>query len=166
MIQLLPPALGLVLIFMGRRLFWFFVGVAGFAAGLQAAPLLLGPEPFWVVWAVGLICGLIGALLALFFQQVAIVVGGFLAGAALAFHMLPVTNANAVILISLACGLAGALALFLFFDWVLIFFSALIGATLIIDSIGRHMPWTMIVYVLLVAIGIAVQVRWMQARTK
>ena len=164
MTDLLLPALGLVLLFMGRRLFWFFVGVAGFAAGLQAAPLLFGPQPFWMVWAVGLGCGVIGALLALFFQNLAIAVGGFLAGFTIAFHLLPMLNPNTAMLISLGCGIAGAVALFLSFDWVLVFLSAMIGATLIIDSIGRQLPYGMSIYVVLVAVGIAVQARWMLAR--
>jgi len=160
----LLPVLGLVLMFMGRRLFWLFVGVAGFAAGLQAAPMLFGPQPFWVLWVVGFACGVIGALLSLIFQKMSIVVGGFLAGVTLALHVLPVATANAVMLISFAFGIGGAVALYMFFDWVLIFFSAMIGASLIVDSIGGYLPWTVLSYVLLVAFGVAVQVRWMQAR--
>ena len=164
MTNLLLPALGMVLLVMGRRLFWLFVGAAGFAAGLQVAPLLLGPQPFWMVWAVGLVCGVIGALLALFFQQVAIAVGGFLAGITIALHLLPMLNPNTAVLISLVCGVAGAVALFLFFDWVLVILSAMIGATLIVDSVGRQLPYGMLIYVVLVAVGIAVQAKWMLAR--
>jgi hypothetical protein len=158
------PVLGVMLLIMGRRLFWFFVAVAGFAAGLQIAPILFGSQSFGMVWMVGLICGVIGALLALFFQKVAIAAGGFLAGFTLALHLLPVTNANTAMLIGFACGIAGAVALFMFFDWVLIFLSALIGASLVVDSIGRHLPWPSIVYILLAAVGITVQARWMSAR--
>lgn len=162
----LPSALGLALLFMGWRLLWLFVGVAGFAAGLQAAPMLFGMQPFSILWGVGLVCGVIGAMLALFFQKLAVVLGGVLAGIALALHLLPVTNPNAVMLISLVCGVGGGVVLFLFFDWVLIFFSAMIGASLIIDSLGIHLPWPVISYVLIVATGVAVQVRWMQTRRK
>jgi hypothetical protein len=105
-------------------------------------------------------------MLALFFQKLAVVLGGVLAGITLALHLLPVTNANAVMLISLVCGVAGGVALFLFFDWVLIFFSAMIGASLIIDSFGMHLPWPVISYMLIVATGVAVQVRWMQTRRR
>jgi hypothetical protein len=164
MTDLLLPALGLVLLFMGRRLFWFFVAVAGFAAGLQAAPLLFGSQPFWMVWAVGLGCGVFGALLALFFQQVAIAVGGFLAGVTIALHLLSMLNPNTVILIGLVCGIAGAVALFLFFDWVLVFLSSLVGATLVMDSIGWQLPYGMLIYLVLAGGGIAVQAKWLLAR--
>lgn len=164
MTHLLPQIIGLVLLLMGRRLFWFFVGVAGFATGLQVASMLFGPQAFWMIWFVGFVCGVIGALLALFFQRMAIVVGGFLAGVTLALHLLPVTNTNVIVLISLAYGITGAIALFLFFDWVLIFLSAMIGASLVVDSIGYHLPWVMIFYLLLVAIGVAVQASGLKDR--
>ena len=164
MTNLLLPAMGLVLLFMGRRLFWFFVAVLGFAAGLQAAPLLLDPAPFWMVWAVGLVFGVIGALLALFFQQVAIIAGGFLSGVSLSLHLLPAANTNLLVTISLLCGIASAVALWLFFDWVLILLSTLIGASLIIDGIGWQAPFAIIGYVLLVAAGVGVQGRWLRAR--
>jgi hypothetical protein len=166
MIHWLSSALGLMLLFMGRRLFWLFVGGAGFVAGLQVAPLLLGPQRFLMVWVAGLICGIIGALLALFFQRLAIILGGFLAGVSLGLHLLPAIGSDAALLISLACGIAGAAALFFFFDWVLIFLSAMIGAALIIDSLGGHLPWATNAYLVLVILGVAVQARWWQARPK
>lgn len=166
MTHLLLPALGLVLLFMGRRLFWFFVGAVGFVAGLQVAPLLLGPQPFWMVWAVGLACGIIGALLTIFFQQVAIAVGGFLGGVTLCLHFLPATTPNIIVPLSLVCGIIGAVALFLFFDWVLILFSAMIGASLIVDSIGWRLAYAHFLYSLLVAVGFLIQAIWMTARRK
>jgi hypothetical protein len=57
---------GVALLVLGWKLFWLFVGLVGFAAGLQAVQLLLGPQPFWILWAAGLVCGIIGAVLALF----------------------------------------------------------------------------------------------------
>lgn len=164
--QLIMPALGLVILFAGRRLFWLFVCVAGFAAGLQAAPLLLGPQPFWVIWAVGLVCGVIGALLAFFFQKVAIVVGGFLAGVSIGLHLMPMASPDASALIGIGCGIAGAVALLLLFDWALIFLSAMIGAALIIDSVDQVLPHALPIYIVLGAVGIAVQSRWLLTARK
>ncbi len=161
MANFLLPALGLVILFTGRRLFWLFVCVAGFAAGLETAPVLLGSQPFWVVWGLGLACGLVGAFLAFFFQHVAIAVGGFLAGLTISLHLLPIARADMAALAGIGCGIAGAVALFLVFDWALIFLSALIGAALIIDSIGQPMPYAPLIHIVLSAIGIAVQGRWL-----
>ena len=62
--NLLLAASGVVLLVLGWKLFWLFVGVVGFAVGLQAAQLVFGPQPFWLLWAAGLVCGIIGAVLA------------------------------------------------------------------------------------------------------
>ena len=159
-------ALGVVVLFTGQRLFWLFVCVAGFAAGLQAAPLLLGPQPFWMVWGLGLVCGIFGAILAFFFQHVAIAVGGFLAGVYLSLHLLPITSGDVIALVSLGCGIAGAVALFLLFDWALIFLSAMIGTGLVIDSVGQPLPYELPIYIVLVAFGVAVQSRWLMTSRK
>ncbi len=166
MMNFLLPAMGLVILFAGRRLFWLFVCVAGFASGLQAAPLLLGTQPFWMVWGVGLVCGLIGALLAFFYQKAAIIVGGFLAGVFLSLHLLPVTTTETVALIRIGCGIAGAIALFLVFDWTLIVLSAMIGAGLVIDGVGRPLPYALLFYIVLCAVGIVVQGRWLKTSRK
>ena len=63
----------------GRKLFWFFVGTLGFVVGAEAATTLFPHNPEWELIA-GLILGLLGILMALFLQKVAIGVGGFLAG--------------------------------------------------------------------------------------
>jgi hypothetical protein len=55
--NLMMAVSGALLLVLGWKLFWLFVGVVGFAAGLQAAQLYFGPQPFWVLWAAGLVCG-------------------------------------------------------------------------------------------------------------
>src|SRR5512147_1159889 len=72
---------GALLRLLGRRLFWLFVGLMGFAAGLMLANQLLPEMPEWVRLLVAIGIGLLGALLAVFLQRLAIGVAGFLAGA-------------------------------------------------------------------------------------
>ena len=70
---------GLAVLLLGRRLFWLFVGAAGFAVGLHVAPTVLnGPE--WLMVVVALVLGILGAVLAIFFQWLAIGLAGFAAG--------------------------------------------------------------------------------------
>ena len=83
MIVILHGLIGIVLLALGRRLFWLFVGCVGFMAGLQMAQQYFGLQPSWVAWAAALLFGLVGALLALFFQKLAIVLGGFASGSTL-----------------------------------------------------------------------------------
>jgi hypothetical protein len=159
--------LGAVMLVLGRRLFWLFVGVVGFAAGLQAAHLYFSPQPFWVLWAVGLVGGIIGALLAVFFQHVAIAVGGFVAGATLAVHLTAMLGQNAGALIALIGGFVGAVALYLLFDWALIVLSSLIGATFIVEALGWRTVYAPTLFlVILVAVGVMIQTRLMLASRK
>jgi hypothetical protein len=72
--------IGLVLLFAGRRLFWLFVAGVGFASGYHYA------QQIWVIHAPILVLisaiavGAVGAIIAIFFQKVAIVIAGFAAG--------------------------------------------------------------------------------------
>src|SRR5262245_17311349 len=77
----LTVVIGLGVLLAGRRLFWLFVAATGFLAGLRAGTHLLAGQPEWVMIAVAVALGLLGALLALFFQWLAIGLAGFVAGA-------------------------------------------------------------------------------------
>ncbi|MDX2455510.1 DUF4203 domain-containing protein [Desulfosarcina sp.] len=157
--NLLLAASGVVLLVLGWKLFWLFVGVLGFAAGLQAAQLVFGPQPFWVLWAAGLVCGIIGAILALFFQKLAIGIGGFVAGSIIALHLTLMMGYDPGALVALIGGVVGVVALYLLFDWALIILSSVAGATFIIEALGRHSPYASVLSAVLVAAGIIFQAR-------
>src|SRR4029450_13045834 len=79
-VAIVGALIGVVILFFGRKLFWLCVAAVGFAAGVQIAPHLVHePSPLMAL-IIALVLGLIGALLALFLQKVAIAVLGFLAG--------------------------------------------------------------------------------------
>jgi predicted membrane protein len=159
--------LGAIMLVLGRKLFWLFVGLIGFAVGLQASQFYFGLQPYWVLWTIGLIAGVIGALLALFFQHVAIVLGGFAAGATLALHLSVMLGQNAGALVAFIGGIVGAVALYLLFDWALIALSSLIGATFIIQALGwRSMFAPALILIILVAVGVMIQTRLLLASRK
>ncbi|WP_319408326.1 DUF4203 domain-containing protein [uncultured Desulfosarcina sp.] len=164
--NLFLAASGVMLLVLGWKLFWLFVGVVGFAAGLQAAQLVLGPQPFWVLWAAGMICGVIGAILALFFQKLAIGIGGFVAGSTIALHLTMMMGYDPSALLALIGGIVGAVALYLLFDWALIFLSSVAGATMIIEALGRHAPYAPALSALLMAAGIIFQARLLMVSRK
>src|SRR5947199_5206728 len=83
-IPILSVLIGAVILFFGRKLFWLCVAAVGFAAGVEIAPHLVHEPSPLLALTVALILGIIGALLALFLQKVAIAVLGFLAGGKLA----------------------------------------------------------------------------------
>jgi len=150
---------GLLLLVMGWKLFWLFVGVVGFAAGFKAAQLFFGPQPFWVLWAAGLICGIIGAVLALFFQKLAIAVGGFVAGSIITLHLTLTMGYDVGAVVALIGGIVGSVALYLLFDWTLIILSSLAGATFILEGLGWRFPYASLLFVVLIAAGVIFQGR-------
>ncbi len=72
--------LGALLLVLGRKLFWLFVGALGFLAGMSLAQNYLGGQSENVVLIAGIVCGLLGVVLAIFLQRVAIAAAGFFAG--------------------------------------------------------------------------------------
>jgi hypothetical protein len=78
---------GALLLVLGRKLFWLFVAVVGFATGLMLATRFFQTQPEWLQLLIGIGFGLVGALLAYFFQEIAIAVAGFLAGGYIALSL-------------------------------------------------------------------------------
>jgi hypothetical protein len=165
MIDVLYGIIGIVLLTLGRRLFWLFVAGVGFAVGLQLAQQYLGTQPPWAWWLIALLGGLIGAMLAVFFQILAIGLGGFAAGSTIGAYLGSVMGFEAIPLAAFAGGLVGAIGLYLVFDWALIGLSAAIGATFIIQSLNWNSPTVLGLYLVLIAAGIWFQV-FLQNRSK
>ena len=73
-VPIVGALIGAVILFFGRKLFWLCVAAVGFAAGVEIAPhLVQEPSPLLAL-TVALVLGLIGVLLALFLQKIAIAV--------------------------------------------------------------------------------------------
>ena len=79
MLGLTNVIVGGALLVAGRKLFWLFIGALGFITGIQVtASIWQGPD--WLLLVIGVVVGIIFALLATFLQALAIGVAGFLAG--------------------------------------------------------------------------------------
>jgi hypothetical protein len=157
MVNVFHIVLGLMLLGLGFRLFWFFVASVGFVAGLQMAQLYMGLQPLWVIWTIGLLFGLVGALLAMFFQTIAIGLGGFAAGSTIAVYMANMVGFTAVPLIGFMGGIAGVILLYVTFDWALICLSSVVGAILVVQSLNVNPRVEMAVCAALIAAGILFQ---------
>jgi len=83
-VTIIGVIIGVVILFFGRKLFWLCVAAVGFAVGVKIAPLLVNESASLLALLIALIFGVLGALLALFLQKIAIAVLGFLAGGKLA----------------------------------------------------------------------------------
>ncbi len=161
-VAIVGALIGAVTLLFGRKLFWLCVAAVGFAAGVEIAPHLVHEPSPLLALAVALVLGLIGALLALFLQKVAIAVLGFLAGGKLAGAIAAaffVHYAQYSTIIFLVGGLIGAILLLALFDWALIVVSSLIGAHLIVyqSAIALPQSGSIIVFIGLAVLGVLVQ---------
>ena len=159
-VPLVGALIGIVILFFGRKLFWLCVAAVGFVAGIELAPhLVTEPSPLLQL-TVAIVLGIIGALLALFLQKIAIAVFGFLAGGKLAGAIAAaffVHYAQYSPVIFVVGGLIGALLLLTLFDLALIVISSLIGAHLIQSAIVLPPAGSTIVFLGLAVIGMLVQ---------
>ena len=94
MSALLEIVLGGVLLVLGRKLFWLFVAGVGFAVGMFVTPLLLPDAPQGVTLAVAVALAVLGAVLAITLQKIAIGLVGFIAGGLIALWLLRALGAR------------------------------------------------------------------------
>lgn len=152
--------LGIVILFFGRRLFWLCVAAAGFAVGVEVAPHLVNEPSPLLALVIAVVFGLLGALLAIFLQKVAIAVLGFLAGGkigtaiAAAFF---VQYAQYSTIIFVVAGIIGAILLLAVFGWALIVVSSFIGAYLIESAIVLPPTGSTLIFIGLAILGMFVQ---------
>lgn len=152
---------GALLLLFGRKLFWVSVAVIGFVVGAELAARLFPGQAQVVKLAMEIGIGLIGALLAIFMQELAIGIAGFLLGGELGLLLgrsLAFYRPEYWWLFFLVAGIAGAILMVSFFDWGLIILSSLAGARLIMDAV-THINYTERVagFVALAVLGIMFQ---------
>jgi Domain of unknown function (DUF4203) len=160
--------IGVVTLFFGRKLFWLCVAAVGFAVGVEIAPLLVNEPSSLLALVIALVFGVLGALLALFLQKVAIAVLGFLAGGKIAAALAAaffVHYAQYSTIVFVVGGILGAILLLALFDWALIVVSSLIGAYLIESAIVLPPTGSTLVFIGLAVIGILVQAAAFRRRT-
>jgi hypothetical protein len=149
--------IGLLLLVLGRRLFWIFVGALGFVAGLQLAQLYFGLQPVWMVWLIALLGGIFGTLLAVFFQTLALGLAGFAAGSTIAAYFANLTGCTSVLIIAFIGGIVGLILLYTIFDWALIGLSSIVGSTLLIQAWPISSGVRPILLTTLIAVGFVIQ---------
>lgn len=151
---------GLCALFLGRRLFWLFVGVVGFAFGAHLAARLFREQPHAVVLIIALTGGVAGAILARWMQELMIGVVGFLTGGYVGVQLLVAAMpypGRAIWFALFIGGVVGALLAFTLFDWAVIFLSSLVGAGLIVEALGSSARAMPLVFFVLAAVGIGAQ---------
>jgi hypothetical protein len=159
-VPIISVIVGVAILLFGRKLFWLFVAALGFAVGLEIAVYFMKDPPQWMMLLVALGCGVIGALLAIMLQKVAIAIAGFIAGGRIAWALAAaffVDHQHYRGITFVIGGILGALLLLALFDWALIFLSSIEGAHLISNGITLPEKGTMILVIALAVIGVVVQ---------
>jgi hypothetical protein len=152
--------LGIAMLLFGKRLFWLFVGTAGFIVGTHLATLLPYSRPGWVTLAIAVAAGVLGAFFAIFLQRLAIAFGGFALGGYVLPRILAALGVGAGYsywVLFLAGGIAGLFFVAVLFNWTLIVLSSISGAILILQPFHAGMHAKRLLLVLAIAIGIAAQ---------
>ena len=156
--------IGLLLVFVGRGLFWLFVACVGFASGYHYAQQIWAIHSPLTVLIISLAAGGLGAIIAIFFQKAAILMAGFAAGGYVLLSLidqfagLPVQMSWLPYILG---GILGAVILYFVFDWALIILSTLTGATLIVQMAAFD-PWVeMALFFALVVAGMVFQAKVM-----
>jgi peptidoglycan biosynthesis protein MviN/MurJ (putative lipid II flippase) len=154
---------GLALLTLGRRLFWLFVGLVGFVAGIVlATQFVQGPE--WEVLLIALAAGLLGVLFALVLQQAAVALAGFIAGGYLVITLLNGLRWDAggphwalYWTLAIVGGIVGAVLVLALFEWALIILSSLTGAVLIVQTIHPGTLLAAVLIAVLFIVGVIIQ---------
>jgi hypothetical protein len=152
--------LGIMLLVMGRRLFWLFLGGLGFMFGFDFADRIIQGQPYKVILIIAFIFGVLGALAAIFLQKFAVAAGGFFVGGYLLIEMLKILGlptSDYHWLFFIAGGLVGAFLMSVLFGWTLIVLSSLIGSILILQTFHLGQPLSKFIFVCLAIVGMGIQ---------
>ena len=165
--SILYYAVGAILLVAGRKLYWFFIAVAGMIAGIVLSNIFLDAENLtWrIIFAV--LGAVLGAILAVAIQKIAIGIVGFVAGglgATLLWRMLELPQEGRMLLIPfIVGGIVAAVLMLVIFDYSLIILTSWGGASLITQELEKtsllDMAWIgLAAFFALFIIGVVIQV--------
>jgi len=152
--------IGIALLTTGRRLYWVFVGAAGFIVGSSLAQQLLVGQPSWMTVTISLFTGAAGVVLAIFAQRFAVGFAGFVLGSyALAslFFAVGLEGTGWMWLSLVAGGIIGLALALAVLDFALIFLSSIAGAKLIVQTINLNPTTSFVLFAILIGVGVTIQ---------
>lgn len=155
----LAVLIGIALITMGRRLFWLFVAVAGFAVGWEVAGTYLA-ELAMPPLAVAVLTGFLGAFVAIFAQKIAVTLAGFVVGALIGSWILPwlpMATSSWHVFIVIVAALAGGISARQAFKIALALLSSAAGALLIVETANLTELPALFLFGALTAVGWVMQ---------
>lgn len=160
--QIITIIFGIIVLVAGRKLFWLTVAAVGFITGLILAFNFLQLDPPWLAWVIAIVIGVVGAIVAIFLQKIAIGTAGFLMGGYALVWLLQFFNVELGGWQWIAFIVGAVIGLILvseLFEVALIGLSAIAGASLIVGVTNFRWLITVILFLVLVLVGIAIQAR-------
>ena len=155
-----PLLLGVALILAGRRLFWLLIATLGFLFAFTLVQRLSPEVSQPLHWVLAIAAGLIGALLAVFAQKLAVGAGGMLFGAYATLWILErygVELGNWEWVAMLAGGILAAVLVLLVLETALVVLSSILGASLVAGATRLDGLPVVVVFAVLLLVGISVQ---------
>jgi hypothetical protein len=148
---------GLLQLFLGRRLFWLFVGLSGFLLGFTLAARLLPDQSSLIQLLIGVLLGLVFGGLAIALQRLMASVAGFIALGGVGSLLASAAGLGdpAPLIGFIILGLIGAYVIFAYYDWGLITISALNGASAFLSGLSMLIGFPLWV-ALLLGVGLAI----------
>ena len=156
----LPLVFGAVLLLVGRRLFWLLIATLGFLFAFSLAQHLAPESPEPLHWVLAVAAGLLGALLAIFAQKLAVGAAGLLFGAYATLWVIEqygIDLGNWEILALVAGGVIAAVLVLAVLETALVVLSSILGASLIVGAAGVEALPAVVLFAVLVIVGVAVQ---------
>lgn len=151
---------GAALLILGRKLFWLFAAIIGFLFGMSFAQQLFPGQSQTILLLIALALGVIGAILTVLVEKIAIGLAGFIAGGYLVYLLLPALSINLGSLLWVAViigGVIGAVLASTMFDWALILLSSGIGASVIANHFTLPQPFPLVLLAVLFIMGVIIQ---------
>lgn len=159
-IDIIYIVLGIVLLTTGKKLYWLFVSVVGFLIGLVLAVQYVNLNPQWLIYVIAFGAGLIGAVLAIFLQHLAIALAGFIVGGYGAWYLSQLLGNTSDAINWMAFiigGIVGLLLVASVFNWALYLLSSWAGATLVTKAIGLQAQLGLVLFFVLFVLGMIIQ---------
>lgn len=160
---------GILLLITGRKLYWLFVGVVGFILGMMMSMTYIQADAVWVHWLIAIGCGILGGILAVGLQKLAVGAAGFIAGGYGLVYFLELIGVNVGDVIwpyFLAGGILGAILVITIFEFALILLSSIGGATLVSQYFHFADGLAIAAFLTLVLLGILMQWAAWRAESK
>ncbi len=159
---LIPLTIGVVLLLWGRKLYWLALAVLGFLVGRWLAGEVVHLESPQLTLAISLLLGIVGAVLAIFAQKIAVRLGGSVVGGGMAFWLAAphVASLGFWLWLLVAAGaIVGVILASFVFSAALITVSSLSGARLLAQLCCTNSPREVWVLFILFALGVILQAR-------